>query len=46
MYIMEIVHYIKMTIVGLEQNSGMIMIHAIDQIINPNYVELIFKKKM
>ena len=45
MYIMEIVHYIKMTIAGLEQNSSMIIIHVIDQIINPSYVELIFKKK-
>jgi len=42
MYIMEFVYYIKMAIAGLEQNSGMIIIHVIDQIINPSCVELIF----
>jgi len=45
MYIMETVYYINMTIVGFEQNSGMIIIHVIDQIINPRYVEEILKKK-
>jgi len=46
MCITETVYYTKMTIVGLGQNSGMIIIHVIDQITNPRYVEKILKKKL
>lgn len=44
MYIMEIVYYMKMTTVGLEQNPGMIIINVMDQI-NPSHVEQVLKKK-
>jgi len=45
-YIMEIVHYIKMNIGKLEQNSlRIIIIHIIDQIFNPSSVGIIFLKK-
>jgi len=45
-YIMEIVYYIKMNIGKLEQNSGIIIIHIIDQIFNPSSVGIIFFKKI
>jgi len=44
MYIMETVcvYYIKMNIGGLEQNSSMIILHVIDQILHLSSVGLIF----
>jgi hypothetical protein len=45
-YIMEIVYYIKMNIGKLEQNSGIIKIHIIDQLFNPSSEGIIFFKKI
>jgi hypothetical protein len=44
-YIMEIVYCIKMNIGRLEQHSGIIIIHIIDQIFNPSSLGQIFKKR-
>jgi len=45
MYIMQIAYCIKMNIGRLQQNSGIIIIHIIDQIFNPTSLGLIFVKK-
>jgi len=47
MYVyMESVYYIKMNIGGLEQNSGIVIIHVTDQIFNACSVGLTFLKKV
>jgi hypothetical protein len=42
MYITEIVYCVKMSVGRLEQNSGIIIIHLIVEIFNPNYLGLVF----